>query len=193
MAELVDDLESLGYVQRQPDPSDRRAKLVGLTPSGWRAIRTGRAIIEQIEHDWGARIGDHRFATIAAACKTSSTDSTTRPDASTSRQPTNETGTDPATIDHRQRRNARASWKFRGIARGPADQPISRAAVVRELYGYETTSLGPPNVELTGEPVPLMTDWMPPEPLRKTVSRSLSLTPGVSGAWKAMLASIGTP
>lgn len=64
MAELVDDLESLGYVQRQPDPSDRRAKLVGLTPSGWRAIRTGRAIIEQIEHDWGARIGDHRFATM---------------------------------------------------------------------------------------------------------------------------------
>jgi len=64
MAELVDDLESLGYVQRQPDPSDRRAKLVGLTPSGWRAIRTGRAIIEHIEHDWGSRIGDQRFATM---------------------------------------------------------------------------------------------------------------------------------
>jgi DNA-binding MarR family transcriptional regulator len=64
MAELVDDLESLGYVQRQPDPSDRRAKLVGLTPSGWRAIRTGRAIIQQIEHDWATRIGDHRFATM---------------------------------------------------------------------------------------------------------------------------------
>jgi DNA-binding MarR family transcriptional regulator len=64
MAELVDDLESLGYVQRQPDPSDRRAKLVGLTPSGWRAIKTGRAIIEQIEHDWGSRIGHQRFATM---------------------------------------------------------------------------------------------------------------------------------
>jgi DNA-binding MarR family transcriptional regulator len=64
MAELVDDLESLGYVQRQPDPSDRRAKLVGLTPSGWRAIRTGRAIIEQIENDWGSRIGHQHFATM---------------------------------------------------------------------------------------------------------------------------------
>jgi DNA-binding MarR family transcriptional regulator len=64
MAELVDDLESLGYVQRQPDPSDRRAKLVGLTPSGWRAIRTGRAIIGQIEHDWGDLIGHERFATM---------------------------------------------------------------------------------------------------------------------------------
>jgi hypothetical protein len=42
----------------------RRAKLVGLTPSGWRAIRTGRAIIQQIEHDWGTRIGHQRFATM---------------------------------------------------------------------------------------------------------------------------------
>ena len=67
MAELVDDLESLGYVQRQPDPSDRRAKLVGLTPSGWQAIKTGRAIIEQIEHEWGNRIGHERFATM---CRT---------------------------------------------------------------------------------------------------------------------------
>ena len=64
MAELIDDLEALGYVRRQPDPSDRRAKLVCLTPSGWRAIRTGRAIIEQIEHDWGTRIGQERFATM---------------------------------------------------------------------------------------------------------------------------------
>jgi DNA-binding MarR family transcriptional regulator len=64
MAELVDDLESLGYVQRRPDPSDRRAKLVLLTPSGWRAIKTGRTIIEQIEHDWGDRIGHRRFATL---------------------------------------------------------------------------------------------------------------------------------
>ena len=67
MAELVDDLESLGYLQRQPDPSDRRAKLVSLTPSGWRAIRTGRAIIEQIEREWGSRIGHQRYATM---CRT---------------------------------------------------------------------------------------------------------------------------
>lgn len=67
MAELVDDLESLGYVRRQPDPSDRRAKLIGLTPTGWRAIRTGRAIIEQIEDEWGDHIGYQRFATM---CRT---------------------------------------------------------------------------------------------------------------------------
>ncbi len=65
MAELVDGLEALGYVQRQPDPSDRRAKLVHLTASGWRAIRTGRAIIEQIEGDWASHIGHQRFETMS--------------------------------------------------------------------------------------------------------------------------------
>lgn len=67
MAELVDDLESLGYLQRQPDPADGRAKLVCLTASGWDAIRTGRAIIERIEADWAERIGAERFE---ALCRT---------------------------------------------------------------------------------------------------------------------------
>ena len=67
MAELVDDLESLGYLERKPDPADGRAKLVCLTPSGWRAIRTGRRIIEQIESAWGERIGTERFEAMCHA------------------------------------------------------------------------------------------------------------------------------
>ncbi|MFH8248761.1 MarR family winged helix-turn-helix transcriptional regulator [Microbacterium sp. B2969] len=31
---LVDALEAVGYVERIPDPTDRRARLVGLTPQG---------------------------------------------------------------------------------------------------------------------------------------------------------------
>src|SRR6476661_9371320 len=31
MGELVDELESLGYVERRPHPADRRAKLITLT------------------------------------------------------------------------------------------------------------------------------------------------------------------
>jgi DNA-binding MarR family transcriptional regulator len=34
---LVDDLEQLGYVERQTSPTDRRVKLVVLTPAGQRA------------------------------------------------------------------------------------------------------------------------------------------------------------
>jgi len=31
MSQLVDELESMGYVERTPDPTDRRAKLIVLT------------------------------------------------------------------------------------------------------------------------------------------------------------------
>src|SRR5919197_6479996 len=34
MGELVDALEELGYVVRRPHPTDRRAKLIVLTPKG---------------------------------------------------------------------------------------------------------------------------------------------------------------
>jgi len=61
MSELVDYLEGLGYLERRSDPLDGRAKLVCLTDSGWRAIRTGRAIIKTIEADWAKRIGPEPF------------------------------------------------------------------------------------------------------------------------------------
>jgi DNA-binding MarR family transcriptional regulator len=64
MAELVDDLERLGYLERRPDPDDGRAKLVCLTDTGWLAIRQGRHVIESIEADWGRRLGDERFETL---------------------------------------------------------------------------------------------------------------------------------
>lgn len=67
MAELVDDLEAFGYLERRPDPADGRAKLVCVTASGWRAIRTGRAMIEQIEAEWGTRIGPDRYETLRDA------------------------------------------------------------------------------------------------------------------------------
>jgi DNA-binding MarR family transcriptional regulator len=67
MAELVDDLERLGYLERRPDPRDGRAKLVCLTATGWQAIRQGRLIIEGIEADWGQRLGQQRFHELCQA------------------------------------------------------------------------------------------------------------------------------
>ena len=61
MAQLVDELQADGLVERRPDPTDRRAKLVALTPAGWDAIRAGRAIIARIEADYANRIGSDRF------------------------------------------------------------------------------------------------------------------------------------
>lgn len=49
MGELVDELEELGYVERRPDPTDRRAKLITLTPRGHACIAAGIATIRGIE------------------------------------------------------------------------------------------------------------------------------------------------
>lgn len=64
MAELVDSLEQLGYVERRPDPRDGRAKLVCLTDSGWRAMQEGRRLIAQIENNWGTALGSDRFESL---------------------------------------------------------------------------------------------------------------------------------
>ncbi len=49
MGELVDDLEALQYVERRPDPTDRRAKLIVLTAKGQACIAAGIVTIEGIE------------------------------------------------------------------------------------------------------------------------------------------------
>jgi DNA-binding MarR family transcriptional regulator len=67
MAQLVDQLEADGLLERRPDPTDRRAKLVALTPAGWEAIRAGRAIIARIEADSASRIGAERFESMCWA------------------------------------------------------------------------------------------------------------------------------
>ncbi len=61
MSEIVNDLERLGIVERRPDPTDGRAKLICLTDAGWDAMRTARAIIGDIETDYARRIGPAEF------------------------------------------------------------------------------------------------------------------------------------
>src|SRR6476661_9579396 len=58
MCELVDELEELGYVERRPDPRDRRAKLIVLTRKGRECIAAGVVTIEGIEQDIVAKIGE---------------------------------------------------------------------------------------------------------------------------------------
>jgi DNA-binding MarR family transcriptional regulator len=57
MAELVAHLERLGYVERVPDPSDRRAKLVRATPRGKELYAIAREVVAEIEAEWTKRLG----------------------------------------------------------------------------------------------------------------------------------------
>jgi DNA-binding MarR family transcriptional regulator len=46
---LLDDLESEGLLTRAPDPADRRARVVRLTPTGRRRLTAARADIRSME------------------------------------------------------------------------------------------------------------------------------------------------
>ena len=67
MAELVDELEADGLLERRPDPTDGRAKLICLTDQGWTAMRTGHRIIAGLEAEYAQLIGNQRFETMCQA------------------------------------------------------------------------------------------------------------------------------
>ncbi len=60
VGELVDELVELGYVERIPDPEDRRAKLICLTPRGAEAQRVGFGLLADVEDRWVERFGAAR-------------------------------------------------------------------------------------------------------------------------------------
>lgn len=60
--EIVDELARLGYVERIPDPDDRRAKLISLTAKGEEAQRTGYGLFSKLESRWAEHFGEERIA-----------------------------------------------------------------------------------------------------------------------------------
>ena len=59
---LVDELEELGYVERRPDPADRRAKLVVPTQRGLDQLRRGDEIVADIEARHARATGARNYA-----------------------------------------------------------------------------------------------------------------------------------
>jgi DNA-binding MarR family transcriptional regulator len=58
---LVDQLEQAGYVERVPDPSDKRAKLVRLTPRGHRIGDVANAEVSRTLAVWEEHLGSQRM------------------------------------------------------------------------------------------------------------------------------------
>jgi DNA-binding MarR family transcriptional regulator len=57
VGEFVSELERIGYLERVPDPTDRRAKILKLTRRGQKAQDAGYAIIQGIEREMADRYG----------------------------------------------------------------------------------------------------------------------------------------
>ncbi len=64
VGEIVDDLTRLGYVERIPDPTDKRAKLLRLTDKGLAAQHTGLHLFAELEREWGEAFGADRVAAL---------------------------------------------------------------------------------------------------------------------------------
>ena len=66
-SELVSDLQRLGYLERRPDSTDRRAKLIFPTHRGRQALHDAGIRVAEIEQHWSDLGGDARFG---EACTT---------------------------------------------------------------------------------------------------------------------------
>jgi DNA-binding MarR family transcriptional regulator len=65
LARLIDQLAEAGYVERRPDPDDRRAFRLALTPAAKPALARIRALASQAWNDAVGGIGDARMAQFA--------------------------------------------------------------------------------------------------------------------------------
>jgi DNA-binding MarR family transcriptional regulator len=61
VGQLVQDLERLGVVERTPDPSDGRAKLVRFTARGRRGLMHGLGVLRELEDELGGSVGRKRM------------------------------------------------------------------------------------------------------------------------------------
>ncbi|WP_084955430.1 MarR family winged helix-turn-helix transcriptional regulator [Thermoactinospora rubra] len=66
---LVDDLVAMGYVERRPDPSDRRAKLVVPTERGLDMMRRSDEVVAAIERRYAQAVGEEEFAVFKATLR----------------------------------------------------------------------------------------------------------------------------
>jgi DNA-binding MarR family transcriptional regulator len=70
VGEVTSDLEQRCYVERVPDPSDGRAKIIRLTERGRAAQALGIGLIDELEQEWGERFGAERVAALREALET---------------------------------------------------------------------------------------------------------------------------
>lgn len=61
LIELIDPLERAGYVERAPDPTDRRAKIIRMTPTGWAVHARAFEVVGALQSEWERLLGPAKF------------------------------------------------------------------------------------------------------------------------------------
>jgi DNA-binding MarR family transcriptional regulator len=66
MGYLIDYLEKHGYVERIPDPTDRRAQLVRRTERGWQVNHAAARLVQQLQQEWTTLLGEAQMQQLEA-------------------------------------------------------------------------------------------------------------------------------
>ncbi len=69
MSYLVDYLVQQGYLERVPDPTDRRAQVVRRTERGWAVNRTARRVVAEVQAEWARQLGEARMGQLLDALR----------------------------------------------------------------------------------------------------------------------------
>ncbi len=70
ITKALDDLERLGLVRRQPDPSDGRGITVHYTTRGLGALRIARTRMNELEREFASQVGAKQWATFRTVLET---------------------------------------------------------------------------------------------------------------------------
>jgi DNA-binding MarR family transcriptional regulator len=63
---LIDQLQRAGYVERVPDPTDARARLIRITTRGRETLPLAAAIVAEVEAEWSEHLGERRMDQLRA-------------------------------------------------------------------------------------------------------------------------------
>jgi DNA-binding MarR family transcriptional regulator len=59
MVVTIDDLEAAGLAERRPSTTDRRARVIAVTPAGARKVRAAEKVLDAVREDVLAALSDH--------------------------------------------------------------------------------------------------------------------------------------
>ncbi len=69
MGALVLHLERRGYLERHPDPTDRRASIVQLTTRGQALVSVARSSLQGVEEEWDEHLGSDRMTQLRSTLR----------------------------------------------------------------------------------------------------------------------------
>lgn len=62
MGQLVTDLSTRDYIEKKPDPEDKRASLIFFTDLGWQLLQDAFLVKKEIEAEYAAVLGESEMA-----------------------------------------------------------------------------------------------------------------------------------